>query len=261
MKRSVALSKGVLKWMFRILVIVGVPIFVMVAVVLQTLFAVKITPIEHTEPPEYRTTKTENDRPESVRIKPSEESVDIKIVEEEESSPPKIDLEKIENVKVRAKALFEKGEPFDEFIALLTHEDREVKMAAAKALGEIFPFDTPTFEQKQVFWADVRERELDLKDLLCDALVDTVEKGEHTWLPVHVYSLKNRDANTDKLLAWVSRNHELPDVRMYAMIGIVVASGSDELISQVLNERASDPSIQIRRAVLELRFQRWYYRN
>jgi hypothetical protein len=234
--------------------------------VFLTLFALPITPVEYKAPPNFArevvppaaTQPANTDEPELTSAAPA---------------PGGLAGEDIEGL---AKGVLLEGQSPDQFLALFSHPDQAVRMAAARALALCWSANMGMaepraegheelmrrYEFEHDFWANAD------KPVVLNALVDAVSmsfergEGEPRADDYHVLYLLSgswgQSAQRAEILAWVANHHPSDDMRLSAMF-FLVNRGREfarEIGDEVLDSRASDPSFRVRFEAWKQRAQR-----
>ena len=240
-------------------------VVVFVGFVLQALLIVAIEPVEMTTPPpEFVTRGTTMPQSDSA-VKP-DDSTETPVDRVGEEVPeglaaadaPEFDSREIDELALRVVM---EGESPEALISHMIDSDARIRIAAANALAEAF-FESliqldDSYDKQHEFWESIEAEQSIVRSALYEALVDSVEKGTSNWIPYVVAWMPGQDDKTLELLAWASNNHPDADMRRSSTFFVVTIAPRSDLSTQVLEQRAHDPSFRVRMEALGFRFTRW----
>lgn len=251
-------------WSKIVLGIVTV-VLVIVGFVLQALFIVAIEPVEMTTPPPEFVTRAATLSHSDSAVEP-DDSVETPVDKIGEEVPeglavadaPEFDSREINELALRVVL---DGESPDALISHMKDSDARIRIAAANALAEAF-FESliqldDSYDKQHEFWESIEAEQSIVRSALYEAMVDSVEKDTSNWIPYVVAWMPGQDDKTLELLAWASNNHPDSEMRRSALFYVVTIAPRSDLATQVLEQRAHDPSLRVRMEVLGFRFTRW----
>jgi hypothetical protein len=211
-----------------------------------TLFAIRVKPIEYTEPPDFVSRRTSDrfvqDDPE---LEVTSVTPDQPLEALEQSIAP--DAPRLEDLKGQ-KSL-------QPFVAYMKDENQEVRIAAVQASL----FQAIFFRDPKV-WDALGDDRAIVEAAFYEALVDSVENGSGKGIGqrlLHVISdFPGEGTETIELIAWASNNHSEPITRDLAMYYMVKLAPKNTKTIEIINNRAKDPSAYVRFHALGYRFER-----
>ena len=245
-------GRKVIYWKSIIAGMVGLALCFCVYVFL-TLFALPIAPIEYKAPPNF-----------AQQVIPSASSQPANMVEPEltpvapaPAGPAGGEIETL------AKGVLFEGQSPEQFLALFSHPDQAVRMAAARALALCWsanmgmaepraegPEFMRRFELMDAFWA------ITDKPAVLGALLDVVSAsfdggdGELSADDFHALLLLSdfpgHKTERAEMLAWVANHHPSSGARQLALFTLVNRNFDREIGDAVLISRASDPVFRVR---------------
>jgi hypothetical protein len=267
-------SKRRLSWKGILVAILAGGVLVVVFII-QALFAVRINPIESTPPPAFIGSHIQDSADSVVQDnapEPEPNSIQAdstpEIQEPENPKAPKMNQSQYNDL---AKSVVLDGQPHAELIDLLSSPDPEVRIAAGHAVYKaILEFtdasyaisidgDIPNsnWENKQRFWENVESDIEIIRGALFEVLVDSADDPKaKNWIPFALTHVPDRGDETLEILAWTSNNHASPEMRDKATRWVVSTAPESHWAREVVENRASDPSLMVRVHNLGYRFDR-----
>lgn len=245
---------------------------VIVALVLQSLFAVHIEPIEVGAPPPEIVASILAERTGEAA---DEELDDVEHIAIDDVSETVVETatesEDVNDVPSRgpdynaiANDAVLRGEPVEELLRLLSSEDADVRIAAAHALGEAFiqtngqrGDEFNGYDLKVRFWEQVGNNIESVRNALYEGLISSAERDEINHIPNVIAWMPGQDDESLELFAWTSNHHQSAMMRKSAMHLVVNNYPKSEVTTRVLEERRNDPSFRVRMDALGWRLGLW----
>jgi len=245
-------GRKVIYWKSIIAGMVGLALFFCVYVFL-TLFALPITPVEYKAPPNF----AQQVVPSAASLPADTDEPDPSPAAPAPASPAGGEIETL------AKGVLFEGQSPEQFLALFSHPDQTVRMAAARALALCWSANMGMAEPRaeglefmrrlelmDAFWANAD------KPAVLSALFDVVsasfERGQGELRADDSFALyllsgfPGEKTQRAEMLAWVANHHPSWSMRQSALFYLVNRDFDREIGDEVLISRVSDPVFRVR---------------